>query len=139
MLRVCVIGMGPIGNRHADMYTGDGLSKLAGVCDIRQDRADQAAARLGVPGFYNAQEMLAQVKPDVVSVCTAGKDNGGDHYLPVMQALDAGCHVLCEKPISDEIPKAVANGRAGSEKRINPGHQYEPPLQLCAPAGEILD
>ena len=49
MLRVCVIGMGPIGNRHADMYRADPLAGLVGVCDILHERADAAAARLGVP------------------------------------------------------------------------------------------
>ena len=34
MLRVCVIGMGPIGNRHADIYQANPLVELVGVCDI---------------------------------------------------------------------------------------------------------
>jgi predicted dehydrogenase len=46
MLRVCVIGMGPIGNRHADIYCEDELSELVGVCDIIPQRADAAAQRL---------------------------------------------------------------------------------------------
>jgi predicted dehydrogenase len=125
--------MGPIGNRHADMYQGDDLARLVGVCDIRQDRADAAAARLSVPGFYDAPTMLEKLKPDLVSVCTAGVENGGDHYLPAMQALEAGCHLLCEKPISNEIPKAeemVAKARqkglylgANLNHRFNPAHR----------------
>ena len=39
MLRACVIGMGPIGNRHAKIYREDDLAELVGVCDIRKDRA----------------------------------------------------------------------------------------------------
>ena len=46
MLRVGVIGLGVIGNRHADLYKADPLAELVGVCDIRKDRADAAAARL---------------------------------------------------------------------------------------------
>ncbi len=42
MLRVCVIGMGPIGNLHAGIYTADELSELVGVCDIVGERARQA-------------------------------------------------------------------------------------------------
>ena len=53
-LRVAVIGMGPIGNRHADMYKGDPLAELVGVCDRIPERADAAAKRLGVPAFYDA-------------------------------------------------------------------------------------
>jgi predicted dehydrogenase len=103
MLRVCVIGMGPIGNRHAKLYVEDPLAELVGVCDIIKERADDAAYRYGVPAFYDAQTMLDALKPNLVSITTAGAENGGDHYKPTMQALEAGCHVLGEKPISNVI------------------------------------
>ena len=80
MLRVCVIGMGPIGNRHADMYAADPLADLVGVCDVRQDRADAAAKRLSVPAFTTATKMLAALKPDVCSITTGGYEYGSDHY-----------------------------------------------------------
>lgn len=135
MLRVCVIGMGPIGNRHADMYRLSPLANLVGVCDIIRTRADAAANRLGIPGFYDAQEMLASLKPDLVSICTSGIENGGDHYLPAMQALEAGCHVLCEKPISNEISKAeemVAKARAkGVCLGTNLNHRFNPAHRLA--------
>jgi len=73
MLKVCVIGMGPIGNRHADMYQCSPLAKLVGVCDIIKTRADAAAARLGVPAYYDAQEMLAALHPDLCSITTPAK------------------------------------------------------------------
>ena len=58
MLRVCVIGMGPIGNRHARIYKEDPRVELAGVCDMARERADAAGARLGAPRFFDAAEML---------------------------------------------------------------------------------
>ncbi len=112
-LRTAVIGCGPIGNRHAELYKEDPLAELVGVCDIRKDRADAAAARLGVPAFYDAPTMLAAVKPDVCSVATSGTENGSDHYVPVLQAFEAGCHVLCEKPICNTIPEAAEMVAAG--------------------------
>ena len=72
MLRVCVIGMGPIGNRHADIYTADPLAELVGICDIIPERADAAASRLGVPAFYDAGEMLRTLHPDLCSITTSG-------------------------------------------------------------------
>lgn len=105
-LRVAVIGCGPIGNRHADLYQADPLAELVAVCDIRKDRCEAAAARLGVAGFYDAPTMLATLRPDLVSVATGGVEYGSDHYLPTIQALEAGCHVLCEKPICNTIPEA---------------------------------
>ena len=53
MLRVCVIGLGPIGNRHANIYKEDELAELVGVCDILKDRTDATSERLEVPGFYD--------------------------------------------------------------------------------------
>ena len=118
MLRVCVIGLGPIGNRHADIYVENPLSELVGVCDIDETRANTAAQRLGVTAFYNVQKMLEERKPDVVSVATGGYEYSSDHYAPTIQALEAGCHVLGEKPISNNIlhgeemvAKSKKNGR----------------------------
>ena len=72
--------MGPIGNRHADIYREDPLAELVGVCDLLQDKADRAAARYGVPAFTDAQRMLDGLRPDVVSVTTGGYEYGSDHY-----------------------------------------------------------
>ena len=54
-LRVAVIGMGPIGNRHAKLYEEDALAELVGVCDIDRERADAAACRYSVPAFYDVE------------------------------------------------------------------------------------
>jgi len=135
MLRVCVIGMGPIGNLHADIYKSDPLAQLVGVCDIRKDRADAAAARLGVPAFYDAESMLVAMAPDVCSVATSGVENGSDHYEPTMRALEAGCHVLCEKPICNEIPPAERMVAKAREKGLCLGidlnHRFTPAARLA--------
>jgi len=130
MLRVCVVGLGPIGNRHAMIYNEDSLAQLVGVCDIRRDRADAAAERHHAPAFYDVETMLKALKPDVVSVATGGYEYGSDHYLPTMQALEAGCHVLGEKPISNDISKAEEMVAKAREKRlcyaIDLNHRFTP-------------
>ncbi len=135
MLRVAVIGMGPIGNRHADIYQEDPLAELVGVCDIRRDRADAAAQRLDVPAFYDAPSLLAALQPDLCSVATAGHENGSDHYEPTLQALEAGCHVLCEKPICNEIPQAEEMVARAREKGLclgtNLNHRFTPAARLA--------
>ena len=135
MLRVCVIGLGPIGNLHSDMYTADPLAELVGVCDIKHDRADRAAERLDVPAFYDVEEMLGALAPDICSVATGGYEYGSEHHLPTMQALEAGCHVLCEKPISNEIPPAEEMVAKAKEKGVcfgvNLNHRFTPPAQLA--------
>ena len=105
-LRVCVIGLGPIGNLHADIYAAEELADLAGVCDVVTERAKAAGERLSVPWFTKAETMLQETTPDVCSVATGGYEYGSDHFEPAMQAFGAGCHVLCEKPISNEIAPA---------------------------------
>lgn len=134
-LRVAVIGMGPIGNRHADMYKRDALAELVGVCDRIRERADAAASRLGVPAFYDVPSMLKALSPDLCSVTTSGYENGSDHYEPTMQALEFGCHVLGEKPISNVVEEAeemVATARRkGVCYGINLNHRFTPAARLA--------
>lgn len=135
MLKVCVIGMGPVGNRHARVIRDNAGAVLTGVCDIRQDRADEAARVHAVPQFYNAVNMIAELKPDVCTVATGGYEYGSDHYEPTMLALDAGCHVLCEKPISNDIARAeemvaLARGK-GLCFGINMNHRFTPAAVLA--------
>src|SRR4051794_38576527 len=135
MLRVCVIGMGPIGNLHGRVYQGDALAQLVGVCDLRKDRADAGAAKYSVPGFNDARKMLEELKPDVVSVTTGGQEYGSDHFEPTMIALEAGCHVLGEKPISNDIVQAEKMVAKAREKRrcygINLNHRFTPAAYLA--------
>lgn len=106
-LKVGVVGMGGIGNTHAQCHKNDELSELVAVCDLRRERADEAAEKFGVPAFYSLKEMLsAHPELDIVDVTTSGFENGSWHYEPVMQALDAGKNVLTEKPISNDINEA---------------------------------
>ncbi len=131
MLRVAVIGMGNIGNTHAPVYQADPLAELVAVCDIIPERADKAAARYGVPAFYSVEELLRNVELDAVSVTSAGTENGGDHFEPTMQCLEAGLNVLGEKPISNDITKARQMVAKAEEKGvyygINLNHRFVPP------------
>lgn len=135
MLRVCVIGMGPIGNIHANAYKENPQAELVGVCDIIPERADAAAKTFGVPAFYDAQKMLDALKPDLCSVTTGGQEYGSDHYQPTIQAIEAGCHVLGEKPISNVIEEAEEMVARAREKGvcygINLNHRFTPAARLA--------
>src|SRR3954469_6762060 len=107
MLKVAVVGVGNIGNIHCKVYKDHPKTELVAVCDIIKEKADKAAAAYGCRAFYSVKEMLASgLQIDMASVCSAGKENGGDHYVPTMELLNAGIPTLGEKPISNEIDKA---------------------------------
>jgi predicted dehydrogenase len=130
-LHVAIVGMGNIGNIHAGVYQKHSECEIVAVCDIVEERANRAAERYGCPAFYSVREMLARGPAiDAASVCTAGVENGGDHYAPTMELLGAGIAVLGEKPISNEIAKAREMVALAREKNlrygINLNHRFTP-------------
>src|SRR5579862_663469 len=120
-LKVGLVGMGGIGNIHADSYKKDPLGDLAAVCDLRPDRAEEAATKYGVPAYATLDEMLRAQELDVVDVTTSGYENGSWHYEPAMQALEAGKHVLCEKPLSNSIEECRAMVRFAAARKLSLG------------------
>lgn len=128
MLRVGIVGMGPIGNLHADCYRTSDAAALTAVCDTDRARADAAAARWDVPAYYEVAEMLAKADLDICDICTGGEEYGSDHYTPTLQALRAGCHVLGEKPISNDIAEAEEMVKVAREEGlcygINLNHRF---------------
>lgn len=130
MLRAVVVGLGPIGNLHSRYYQSNPQCELAGVCDILRERADAAAERYHVPAFYDAEEMFRALEPDICGICTGGYEYSSDHYAPTMQAIAAGCHVLGEKPISNDIAQAKEMVDAARAKGvcygINLNHRFTP-------------
>mgnify|MGYP003752059321 FL=1 len=135
MLRTCVIGLGPIGNLHSNIYKADPLAELVGVCDRIEERASKAGERLGVPWFTDARTMLDELMPDVCSIATGGFEYSSDHYEPTIQALEAGAHVLCEKPICNEIEKAAEMVRVARERNrcfaIDFNHRFTPAARIA--------
>ncbi|MGF1532250.1 MAG: Gfo/Idh/MocA family protein [Bernardetiaceae bacterium] len=119
-----LIGCGRIAQRHAQHIHKYG--KLVAVCDVVQERADALAETYGATAFYDHQEMLQSTDVDVVSICSPN----GLHAQHSIAALNAGFHVLCEKPMAisvydcGEMIKAAerANRRlfAIKQNRFNP-------------------
>ncbi len=73
------------------------LCTVEAICDIRADRAKEAAKANGIPRWFaSAEEMLAACDLDLVSVCVPNNM----HAETVDLALDAGVNVLCEKPLT---------------------------------------
>ena len=130
-LKVAIVGMGGIGNVHGGVYQKRPDCKIVAVCDIIKERADKAAAQYHAPAFYSIKEMLASgIEIDAASMCTAGVENGGDHYVATMDLLNGGLPVLGEKPISNELAKAREMVALARQKNlrygINLNHRFTP-------------
>ncbi|MHB1485068.1 MAG: Gfo/Idh/MocA family protein [Saccharofermentanales bacterium] len=133
-LKIGLVGMGGIGNLHADCYKKDELAELIAVCDVIKTKADEAAERLGVEAFYSLKEMMsAHPELDIIDVTTSGYENGSWHYEPALQAIDAGYNVLVEKPISNEVTEARELVRFATQKDIylgcNLNHYFTEPAE----------
>jgi predicted dehydrogenase len=130
MIRVGVIGARGIGEIHVRVYHGDALCELAAVCDLQEERAEAVAGRYGARAYPSVEEMLREERLDAVSVATGGFENGSAHYEPTLQCLEAGVHVLCEKPISNDIGEAREMVRVARERNlylgVNLNHRFTP-------------
>ncbi len=104
-LRVAVIGCGNIANTHAAAYAAHAERiELVACCDINEERGKAFAERYGIPAFYkDMYEMVAEVKPDAVSVCTWNSQ----HHDAAICALRGGAHVWCEKPMAMNVAEAL--------------------------------
>lgn len=97
-IRFAIIGCGRIAQRHAEHIQNFG--QLVSVCDIIKDRADDLAAKTGAVSYQYVKDMLQKEKDvDVVAICSPN----GLHAEHSILSLDAGYHVLCEKPMAINV------------------------------------
>src|SRR5262245_16119559 len=97
-LRVGVIGCGSIGALHAEALRSAPAATLAGVCDVVRDRAEGLSHRLGGTVFAcdRLGDLLDRCAVDAVTVATPDHL----HVEVTLEAIEAGCHVFCEKPLA---------------------------------------
>jgi len=101
-IKVGVIGVGYLGRFHAEKYAHLQGVELVGVADLNQARAVEIAQALGTGAFADYRQLLPEVAAVSVAVPTSG------HFAVVKDALEAGCRVLVEKPISVSVAEADA-------------------------------
>jgi predicted dehydrogenase len=140
-LRIGVIGMRGIGNTHLAAYEKDPLANVVAVCDVVKERADTAAEKYGARAYYDLTSLLKDEPDlDIVDVTTGGYENGSWHYEPAMEALEAGKHVLVEKPLSNDVGEARQLVAKAAEKKLclgcNLNHYFTPPAEK---AREYMD
>lgn len=96
--RIAVIGAGGIAmNVHLPGLDGHPAAEVVALCDTNPEALRRAGEKWpGKPAFADAAGMLAAVACDAVAICTS---NDAHHPLALL-AIDAGKHVLCEKPLA---------------------------------------
>ena len=96
---------------------------FAGLPDVEQVLADPNTADLDVRmktigaarHYCDYREMLAKERPDIVSVCSRLP---GDHFEVVKAAIEHGCHILCEKPLSASLQEADTIAALGKKHQV---------------------
>ena len=95
-----MIGVGYLGRFHAQKYHQLDNAKLIAVCDIDKAAADAVGAELEVPAYYDYHTILQDV--EAVSIAATTKA----HYQIAKDCIEAGIHVLVEKPITETVAQA---------------------------------
>ncbi|MBY6047870.1 Gfo/Idh/MocA family protein [Vannielia litorea] len=102
-LRVLIAGTGFAGEGHAQAFRAAG-AEIVGMVGRTPHVVEDVAERLGIVyAGTNWAEALSVCAPDIVSIGTPG----GAHFEPIQQAIEAGCHVFCDKPMTESGPTAV--------------------------------
>ena len=96
-IRYGLLGCGRVSARYLEVFASvlEG-AELVACCDIDRAKADDAAAAAGAVAYYDMDEMISEERPDVVCILT----ESGRHYEHAQRVLDAGCHVVLEKPVA---------------------------------------
>jgi len=115
-------GTGMWGKNILDAYP-EGLA-FVGLCDSNPGRMESAKKLMGVscPAFTNFEEMIAKTKPEIVIVTTVD----GTHHTFITKALEMGCDVITEKPMTtDETKlKLILDAQKKSKNKVIVAHNY---------------
>ena len=131
-LRLGIIGTGEMAHAHAEAYADMPGCELWSACDLRDRELREFGAKFGIRNCYrDAQAMLADPELDAVSVVTPDSS----HAELNIAALQAGKHVLCEKPLAVNYDEAkrmlVAAQESGLRNMVNLTYRNAPCIQYA--------
>ena len=139
-LKAAVIGVGSMGQHHARVYTELKQTTLVGVADALPETAQRIGGKHGVPAYSDYRELLERERPDIVTVAAPTQE----HHSVAVAALEAGCHVLVEKPIAATLAEgeALIARAAALNRKLMVGHivRFSPSIQALKQhldAGEL--
>lgn len=124
-LKIGIIGCGRIAARHLNNINRVGV--LSGLCDI--DKSKAYALCNNTPAFTDLNDMMERTETNVVAVCSPN----GLHCDHTIQALNAGCHVICEKPMAlstEECGRMLSTAeRANRRIFVVKQNRFNPPIR----------
>lgn len=130
-MKAGVLGVGSLGFHHARILREVAGAEMAGVYDDDAARREKVAAELGVRAFRTRDELLESVDAAVIAVPTTV------HAEVALAAIDAGVHLLIEKPIAHTLAEAEAIVDAAAAKNlvVATGHveRFNGALRACEP------
>lgn len=101
-IKVAVVGTGFIGPAHIEALRRNPNIEVATLCEVNEELAKEKAALLGIEKAMVFEEMLKDEEIKVVHICTPNFL----HYSQSKAVLEAGKHVVCEKPLATKIEEA---------------------------------
>ena len=102
-IRIGVIGLGTMGEQYTRIYQSHPLAEVTAIVDTNPDRLQEIGNKYRVAHRYGDTGTFLSEAP-IDAVCVATPDFG--HYAPVKAVLEAGKHVLCEKPFTTDLREA---------------------------------
>ena len=125
--KFAIIGCGQIAERHAEQIKKKG--ELIAVCDIVEEQVISFSKKNSAKAYYDFEELLRKEKEiDIISVCTPN----GLHAIQSIKSLQAGKHVLCEKPMaitsSDAKQMIETEKLTGKKLFVVKQNRYNPPV-----------
>src|SRR4030081_1865739 len=120
-LRVSVLGAGAWArSAHVPGWQRDDRCEVVAICDVERERAETFAAELNIKEWTaDLQALIARNDIDVVDIVTPSHT----HYELACAALEAGKHVLCEKPVAYDFRQT--RGAAGGTRQEKPKTKTE--------------
>jgi predicted dehydrogenase len=134
-LRLAIIGCGGISETQIKALSKIPEAEIVAGVDIKPERLDVMKEKYGITALYEDwRDMLKEIEPDAVTVCTPN----GVHAPAAIASLDAGCHVITEKPMAmspAECESMIAAAKRNSKKLVV-GFQfrYHPVSQMLVRA-----
>ena len=96
MIKIAILGCGTVGRVHADAIQATLGASLCGICDYSYEKAKDCASLYGTRAYETYEELLADEAIDAIAICTPS----GMHPDQAIAALNAGKHVILEKPMA---------------------------------------